>query len=130
MSHELQTPLNAILGFAQLLEMEALSPEERESVDHILKGGRHLLDLINEVLDIARIEAGRLAVSLEPVSVNEVVQESLDLVVPLAAAQDVRLTGGAGGLPNRFVVADRQRLKQVPLNLLSHAVKYNRKAGV
>jgi signal transduction histidine kinase/ActR/RegA family two-component response regulator len=130
MSHELRTPLNAILGFGQLLEMESLSPGERESVEHILKGGRHLLDLINEVLDIARIEEGRLTVSLEPVSVNEVVQESLDLVAPLAAAQDVRLTGGAAGLPNRFVVADRQRLKQVLLNLLSNAVKYNRKGGV
>jgi PAS domain S-box-containing protein len=130
MSHELRTPLNAILGFAQLLEMESSSPGQRESIEHILKGGRHLLDLINEVLDIARIEEGRLAISLEPVSVNEVVQESLDLVAPLAATQDVRLAGGAAGLPNRFVLADRQRLKQVLLNLLSNAVKYNRKGGL
>jgi len=130
MSHELRTPLNAILGFAQLLEMDSLSPEQRESVEHILKGGRHLLDLINEVLDIARIEEGRLAISVEPVSITEVVRESLDLVAPLAAAEDVRLTGGAAGLPTRFVMGDRQRLKQVLLNLLSNAVKYNRKGGL
>src|SRR5205807_5430148 len=130
MSHELRTPLNAILGFAQLLEMDSLSPEQRESVEHILKGGRHLLDLINEVLDIARIEEGRLSISIEPVSITEVVRESLDLIVPLAAAEDVRLTGGAAGLPARFVMGDRQRLKQVLLNLLSNAVKYNRKGGL
>ncbi|TMJ14103.1 MAG: PAS domain S-box protein [Bacillati bacterium ANGP1] len=130
MSHELRTPLNAILGFAQLLEMDSLSAEQRESVEHILKGGRHLLDLINEVLDIARIEEGRLAISVEPVSITEVVRESLDLVAPLAAAEDVRLTGGAAGVPTRFVMGDRQRLKQVLLNLLSNAVKYNRKGGL
>jgi signal transduction histidine kinase/CheY-like chemotaxis protein len=129
MSHELRTPLNAILGFAQLLELEPLSTEQGESVQHILTGGRHLLALINEVLDIARIEAGRLAISLEPVSVKEVVKESLDLIAPLASAEDVSLEGHLGGTPDRYVRADRQRLKQVLLNLLSNAVKYNRRAG-
>ncbi|HTD45998.1 MAG TPA: ATP-binding protein [bacterium] len=129
MSHELRTPLNAILGFAQLMEMDSLRPDQRESVGHILKGGRHLLDLINEVLDIARIEAGRLTVSVEAVSVKEVLQEALDLITPQAASGDVRLTGGAAGILDRFVLADRQRLKQVLLNLLSNAVKYNRKGG-
>jgi signal transduction histidine kinase/CheY-like chemotaxis protein len=129
MSHELRTPLNAILGFAQLLEMEPLSTEQDESVQQILTGGRHLLALINEVLDIARIEAGRLTISVEPVSVREVVKESLDLIGPLASAEGVTLEGNLTGKPDRYVQADRQRLKQVLLNLLSNAVKYNRKAG-
>jgi PAS domain S-box-containing protein len=129
MSHELRTPLNAVLGFAQLLEMESLPPEQREGVDQILNGGRHLLELINEVLDIARIEAGRLAISLEPVPLGEVVQETLDLITPLAAKANVTLHAEAALLPQRSALADRQRLKQVLLNLLSNAVKYNRPGG-
>src|SRR3989304_5856472 len=85
MSHELRTPLNAVLGFAQLLEMDTLSPEQHENLGYILKAGRHLLDLINEVLDIARIEAGRMAISPESVALGEVAQEALVLTVPLAA---------------------------------------------
>jgi PAS domain S-box-containing protein len=127
MSHELRTPLNGIIGFAQLLELDAKSPDERESVEHILKGGRHLLALINEVLDIARIEAGKLSISLEPVSVSEVVCSALDLVRPQAAARGVRLP--ATMTSDRYVTADRQRLQQVLLNLLSNAVKYNRDHG-
>src|SRR5262249_57935718 len=84
MSHDLRTPLNAILGFAQLLDLDDLSGEKRESVAQILKGGQHLLALINEVLDIARIEAGHLSLSLEPVGANDVVQQVVELVRPLA----------------------------------------------
>jgi PAS domain S-box-containing protein len=129
MSHELRTPLNAILGFAQLLELDHLTPEQAESVGHILKGGQHLLELINEVLDIARIESGRMALSLEPVLVHELIQESLQLAGPLAAEAHVRLSVDGSGLPDKFINADRQRVKQVLLNLLSNAVKYNRKGG-
>ena len=129
MSHELRTPLNAILGFAQLLEMDHLTSEQHESVEQILKAGRHLLDLINEVLDIARIEAGRLTVSIESVSVKEVIQEGLDLVAPLAVARQIQLKVEATGFSDRFIFVDRQRLKQVLLNLLSNAVKYNRPGG-
>jgi signal transduction histidine kinase/ActR/RegA family two-component response regulator len=128
MSHELRTPLNGILGFAQLLEMDASEPAEQESVSHILKGGRHLLALIDEVLDISRIEAGRLPISLEPVLVGDTVRTALDLVRPQAAARDVALGGDAGD-DERHVTADRQRLQQVLLNLLSNAVKYNRQGG-
>jgi len=130
MSHELRTPLNAILGFGQLLQMDSLSSKQHEHVEDILTGGRHLLELINEVLDITRIEAGRLAVSLEPVSVREIVEEGLNLIEPLAIQGNVQLEDVTAGLPEHFVVADRQRLKQVLLNLLSNAVKYNRKEGL
>jgi signal transduction histidine kinase/CheY-like chemotaxis protein len=129
MSHELRTPLNAILGFAQLLEMGELEAEERDGVDHILTGGRHLLELINEILDLSRIEAGGLTISLEPVNVKGVVRESLELIAPLAARRDIELRGHVAETERRHLLADRQRLKQVLLNLLSNAVKYNRQGG-
>ncbi|HEV8420410.1 MAG TPA: PAS domain S-box protein, partial [Actinomycetota bacterium] len=128
MSHELRTPLNAVLGFGQLLEMDNLNEEQGESVAQILKGGRHLLDLINEVLDIARIEVGRIALSLEPVAVDEAVLGAVDLIRPLATERGIRL-GTEISEPLGYVMADRQRLKQVLLNLLSNAVKYNRPGG-
>ena len=129
MSHELRTPLNAILGFGQLLEMNPLSPDQRVTVGHILKGGRHLLALINEVLEITRIETGRLSLSPEPVQARQVIQESLDLIAPLAATQHIRLDGTLHEACNCFVLADWQRFKQVLLNVLSNAVKYNRPGG-
>ncbi|HEX9839547.1 MAG TPA: PAS domain S-box protein [Anaerolineales bacterium] len=130
MSHELRTPMNAILGFAQLLNMsrkEPLTPIQKERVKQITKGGQHLLDLINEILDISRIEAGRLQISPEPVPLRESIQEVLDLTVPLAANRHIQLQASLDGNP--FVMADRQRLKQVLLNLLSNAVKYNYDGG-
>jgi len=128
MSHELRTPLNGILGFAQLLQMESLPADQEESVTHILKAGRHLLGLINEVLDISRIEAGRLQLSLEPVPVGDTLRGAVDLVRPLAAQRDIELVAEVAD-DHRHVLADRQRLQQVLLNLLSNAVKYNRTRG-
>ncbi|HEY4359949.1 MAG TPA: response regulator [Bryobacteraceae bacterium] len=128
MSHELRTPLNSILGFAQILEMGQLPEDDQSSVAQILKGGQHLLNLINEVLDVARIEAGRLSLSPEPVHLAEVIQEALDLVRPLAQQRNIAIrsqTNGAG----YHVKADRQRLRQVLLNLLANGVKYNVEAG-
>ncbi len=128
MSHELRTPLHAILGFAQLLEMDALSLEDKESVACIQGAGNHLLGLINEVLDIARVEAGKLALTPEPVSVRETLEETLSLVKPQAAERGVRLEPLTGDLDCE-VLSSARRFKQVVLNLLSNAVKFNRKGG-
>ena len=129
MSHELRTPLNAILGFAQLLELDAQRPEDRESIDQIVKGGRHLLSLINEILDIARIEAGRLPLSPEPVRVGDSIQQVLDLARPLAVARSIELESIGEALHSQHVWADHQRLQQVLLNLVSNAIKYDREGG-
>lgn len=127
MSHELRTPLNAVLGFGQILEIE--DPNERQlgSVRQILHAGKHLLQLINEVLDISRIETGNLSISSEPILVSEAVPETLDLVQSLAAQRRIQLL--ASSLPQQYIQADRQRLKQVLLNLLTNAVKYNHPGG-
>lgn len=130
MSHELRTPLNAILGFTQLLASEALpiTPEKkRDFTAHILKAGKHLLLLINEVLDLAKVESGTLTLSLEPVVLAEVMQECREMIEPLANKRNIRIM-----FPHNdglHVLADRTRLKQVLLNLLSNAIKYNRENG-
>jgi PAS domain S-box-containing protein len=127
MSHELRTPMNAILGFAQLLEMGELNAKQSKGVNHILLSGRHLLDLINEVLDISRIESGRLSLSLEPVQISKLVKEILDIVNPLATNRNIRML--LNGREDIFVKADKQRLKQVLINLINNAIKYNHIGG-
>jgi len=128
MSHELRTPLNAILGFSQLLEFAELGDDEQDNVEQIRRAGRHLLSLINDAMDISRIESGNLAMSLEPVRVRDVVNASLDLVRTTASDQGIALAV-AGDDTATFVRADQQRLTQVLVNLLSNAIKYNRPAG-
>jgi PAS domain S-box-containing protein len=129
MSHDLRTPLNAVLGFAQLLAAENLPEEQIECVRQILKGGGHLLDLINEVLDIARIETGHLSLSPEPVDVREIVGHAVALVAPMARQRHISVLVDETPLSATSVLADRQRLSQILLNLLSNGVKYNRDAG-
>jgi CheY-like chemotaxis protein len=129
MSHELRTPLNAVLGFAQILDLDELDENRQEAVDQILRGGKHLLGLINEVLDISRIESGDLALSSESVQVSDVVSETVDLIRPLAQQRSIQLHGERHACWGNHVFADRQRLKQILLNLLSNAVKYNRLHG-
>ena len=129
MSHELRTPLNAILGFGQLLQLDDLDPEQRDAVDHMVRGGRHLLELIDEVLDISRVETGSLRLTLEPVDLAEVVTEVAELLGPVAAARGISIAVPAALDRQPSVVADRQRLRQVLLNLTGNAVKYNREGG-
>ena len=129
MSHELRTPLNAILGFGQLLELEEQTPGNRESTEQILKAGRHLLELINEVLDISRIETGKMSMSLEPVSVALVARETLDLVRPMAEQYSVTISESGVFDCDFLVRGDRRRIKQILLNLLSNAIKYNHAGG-
>jgi len=130
MSHELRTPMNAILGFAQLLRSEPAAPlnaDQSVFVEQILKAGRHLLALINEVLDLARIEAGKFVLSVEPVPLDSVISDCLSLVQNMARETNVSIDAPAtGGI---YVSADHIRLKQVLLNLLNNAVKYNRPRG-
>jgi len=128
MSHELRTPMNAILGFAQMLECDdSLDADQLDSVQEILNGGRHLLELINEVLDLAKIESSSLTLSMEPVALSCIVAECWSLIQPLADAR--HLSPHVSISEHIIVKADRIRLKQVLLNLLSNAVKYNRDGG-
>jgi PAS domain S-box-containing protein len=129
MSHELRTPMNSILGFAQLLDMGELIPAHRKGVNHILNSGKHLLDLINEVLDISKIEAGRISLSMEPLKLNSVILEMLDVVHPQASKRNLAIEFLDSPSNKLSVIADNQRFKQVLLNLINNAVKYNREGG-
>lgn len=129
MSHELRTPLNAVLGFAQLLELDDLTELQHDSVGQIVKGGRHLLNLINEVLDISRIDTGTLSFSLEPVLVSELIDDTLVMMRPLADHRHITVTVGCDDRSSLHVLADRQRLKQILLNLVANAIKYNHDGG-
>ncbi|MFO0554513.1 MAG: ATP-binding protein [Polyangiaceae bacterium] len=132
MSHELRTPLNAILGFAQLLQRdrkEPLTQRHRERVDHIVKGGEHLLRLIDEVLDLSRIESGRISISTEPVEVVEIVREVETALAPAAGRHQVHLSISIPANESPIVLADRTRLLQILMNLGSNAIKYNRPEG-
>jgi PAS domain S-box-containing protein len=130
MSHELRSPLNAILGFAQLMESDSPPPTsaQKESIAQILQAGWHLLKLINEVLDLAKVESGQVPMSPEPVSLAEVILECRGMIEPQAQQSDIKLTFPQFDIPY-FVRADRTRVKQVLLNLLTNAIKYNIKQG-
>lgn len=128
MSHELRTPLNAVLGFAQLLELDELTPEQRASTAQIIKGGRRLLELIDEVLDIARIESGRLRLSLEPVLICDLIDECVALTRPLADERSITVHSECTD-HQQHAWGDRHRLGQVLLNLVSNGIKYNVPGG-
>jgi PAS domain S-box-containing protein len=130
MSHELRTPLSAILGFAQLIEsgVPAPTPAQKKSLDQILQAGWYLLELINEILDLALIESGKLSLSLEPTSLLEVMRECQAMIGPQAQRRGIAVTFPNFNVPY-FVRADRMRVKQILINLLSNAIKYNRPDG-
>ena len=128
MSHELRTPLNAILGFAQLMGLDpAVNDRHRSFIDEMLHAGQHLLALVNDVLDLAQVEAGAVALSLQPVRVAQLVDECLQMIGPAARTRSIRLAAQID--PDLQVIADRTRLRQVLINLLSNAVKYNQVSG-
>ncbi len=130
MSHELRTPLNAILGFSQLLQNEEnLTADQLENVHDIIRAGNHLLSLINEILDLARIEAGRLELSIERVALSELMHSSHKLLTPLAVQHGITLQFDEHCLSGHYLKADHTRTKQVLLNLIANAIKYNRKQG-
>lgn len=131
MSHELRTPLNAILGFAQLLEQsrkDPLSEKQKRHIQHIIKAGKHLLDLINEILDLAKIESGRISLSIEKVDLNHILTECISLVDAITITNQIEIINYVENCP-LFIFADYIRIKQVLLNLLSNAIKYNRPHG-
>ena len=130
MSHELRSPLNAILGFAQLMDSDATpaTPAQKASIDEILRAGWYLLELINEILDLAQIESGKLSLSPEPTSLAEVIVECQGMIEPQAQSRGISMTFPKFDVPC-FVAADRTRLKQVLINLLSNAIKYNKAGG-
>jgi PAS domain S-box-containing protein len=132
MSHELRTPLNAILGFAQLLERDKKAPlaeRHRERIAHVLRGGEHLLRLIDDVLDLSRVEAGQVTVSLEPVDIVETLLDVQTTLQPLAARSEIELSVAPFDLSTPMVIADRVRFRQVLMNFGSNAIKYGRKGG-
>jgi signal transduction histidine kinase/ActR/RegA family two-component response regulator len=131
MSHELRSPLNAILGFAQLMESDTPPPPpaQKESIAQILRAGWHLLKLIDEILDLAKVEAKQVSLSCEPVSLTEVMLECRGMIEPQAQQRGIRMTYPRSDSPY-YVLADRTRVKQVLINLLSNAIKYNREHGL
>ena len=131
MSHELRTPLNSILGFAQLLEHDPVvnsADAVRKKIGHIASAGKHLLQIVNEVLDMSRVEAGALPLSLEPIEVGQLVGDCIALNTPQADSRNIRFEFSAPA--KSWIRADRTRLRQVVVNLLSNAIKYNRPAGL
>lgn len=132
MSHELRTPLNSILGFSQILQLDPEAPltaSQNESVNEILKASNHLLELVNEVLDLAKIESGQLNISMNSVPVKSIMEETLSIVKPLANEYEIKIITPNIPKSNEFVYADRTRLKQILINLLSNAIKYNKPKG-
>jgi len=132
MSHELRTPMNAILGYSYLLKnttKEPLSVDQAENVEQIQKSGTHLLELINDVLDLSRIESGNMALSLEPVDVCQVVEEVLAFIKPFSEEKGIAVINELDSKNRFYVLADLIRLKQVLMNLVSNGIKYNREGG-
>ena len=130
MSHELRTPMNSILGFAQLMEMGELSPKQKKGVTNILNNGKHLLDLINEVLDLAGIESGRLLLIKEPLQLSGIIYEIIDNMQIAANKRKISIEFVDSFENGLFVSADRLRLKQILINLLNNAIKYNNEGGL
>ena len=129
MSHELRTPLNAILGFSQLLELDEEDDTKKKNIKEIVDGGNHLLELINEVLDLAKIESGHVNLSIKEHSLNKILTNSLLMIKPLADEHAIKIDYKVSSLPDININVDEMRFKQILLNLLSNAIKYNSEKG-
>ena len=129
MSHELRTPLNAILGFAQLLELGEEDDSKKENIQEIIDGGNHLLELINQILDLAKIESGNIKLSIGNYSLHKIFNNSLSMVKPLADQHNIQINENISSLPDININVDEMRFKQVLLNILSNAIKYNSEKG-
>jgi signal transduction histidine kinase len=132
MSHELRTPMNSILGFGQLLQLnerEPLTVKQSDNMERILSAGNHLLNLINEVLDLSAIESDQLDLSFDDVSISSSLEYAENLLEPKAKEQNIRITNKISPEQDSFVYADKMRFRQVLLNLLSNAIKYNKEGG-
>jgi signal transduction histidine kinase/CheY-like chemotaxis protein len=131
MGHELRTPLNCILGFAQLLEMDSsLSIQQQEFVKEVLNGARHLLNLVNEMLDLSRVESGKIKITYDWIKIESVIEESIKLIQPLANEKKIKVINGVNMDDEHYVYIDPMRLRQILLNLLENAVKYNNENGI
>jgi len=128
MSHELRTPLNAVLGFSEILKLESITPTQKTYIDHIEGAGKHLLTLIEEVLDLSTVEAGNIKLEPELMSLKQVISSSVGMVEPMAEKRNITITSGADSCDS-IVYADPKRVQQVLLNLLSNAIKYNKEYG-
>ena len=129
MSHELRTPLNAIIGYGQLIEMGSQDEKEKKNVKEILKGGNHLLELIDEILDLSRIDAGKVELSMEECDLNSILDMCLTFIKPMAVKRNINVVNNIGSEADYRLHVDYMRVKQVILNLMSNAVKYNKDNG-
>jgi signal transduction histidine kinase/ActR/RegA family two-component response regulator len=132
MSHELRTPLNGIIGFGQVLlknKKEPLSKNQANDIKQILSAGNHLLALINEILDLARIEAGKISLSIEPVDLHQVISETTSIIRPLAENSEISIIDNISIASNKLILVDKIRFKQIALNLISNGIKYNQPKG-
>ncbi|EIJ79914.1 two-component sensor histidine kinase/response regulator [Bacillus methanolicus PB1] len=130
LSHELRTPLNGILGFSQLLELDhSLSDQQQEYVREILKGGRHLLNIINDLLDLSKIELGKLTIKLEFAHIHSIIEECVNMVLPAASKKNIKISKSLNDCQNVYVLIDHVRVKQIMINLLDNAIKYNKENG-
>ncbi|MBT5026799.1 MAG: hypothetical protein HOM97_00235 [Nitrospina sp.] len=132
MSHELRTPLNSILGFSQLMQIDSQNPlngQQNENLNHVISAGKHLLELINEVLDLAKIEAGKITLKMTPVLIQNVVNEVVTLSQPATLPNNISLNISGLDQPDLFINGDYLRIKQILLNLISNAIKFNKPNG-